>query len=48
MASLFSKIATFMRSPQGRRLTQQVKHMAKPAAAGTGPAGAAAAAQEVS
>jgi hypothetical protein len=29
MASLFSKIATFVRSPQGRRLTEQVKHMAK-------------------
>ncbi|MCS7480118.1 hypothetical protein ACFFQW_07195 [Umezawaea endophytica] len=29
MASLFSKIAAFVRSPQGRRVTEQAKQMAK-------------------
>ena len=29
MASLFSKIAAFVRSPQGRRVTDQAKQMAK-------------------
>ncbi|MBB5805496.1 hypothetical protein F4560_005264 [Saccharothrix ecbatanensis] len=28
MASLFSKIAEFARSPKGRRITDQVKHAA--------------------
>jgi hypothetical protein len=29
MASLFSKIAAYVRSPQGRRMTEQAKRMAK-------------------
>ncbi|WP_199439205.1 hypothetical protein [Umezawaea beigongshangensis] len=29
MASLFSKITNFTRSPQGRRVTEQVKQMAR-------------------
>ena len=29
MASLFSKIAAYVRSPQGRRMTDQAKQMAK-------------------
>lgn len=29
MASLFSKIAMFVRSPKGRQMTEQVKHMAR-------------------
>ena len=29
MASLFSKLAAFARSPQGRRVTEQVKHAAR-------------------
>ncbi|MGM1063691.1 hypothetical protein [Saccharothrix sp. Mg75] len=29
MASLFSKIAAFARSPQGRRVTEQVKNAAR-------------------
>jgi len=29
MASLFSRISAFLRSPQGRRATDQVKRMAK-------------------
>lgn len=29
MASLFSKIAAYVRSPQGRRMTDQAKRMAK-------------------
>lgn len=29
MASLFRKIAAFARSPQGRRVTEQLKHAAR-------------------
>jgi GTP cyclohydrolase II len=29
MASLFSKIAAYVRSPKGRRMTEQAKQMAK-------------------
>ncbi|WP_177154440.1 MULTISPECIES: hypothetical protein [Actinosynnema] len=29
MASLFSKITAFTRSPQGRRITEQVKNAAR-------------------
>ncbi|HWO64675.1 MAG TPA: hypothetical protein VNO31_32025 [Umezawaea sp.] len=29
MASIFSKIAAYVRSPQGRRMTDQAKQMAK-------------------
>ncbi|MBB5955376.1 hypothetical protein FHS29_001957 [Saccharothrix tamanrassetensis] len=29
MASLFSKLTAFARSPQGRRITEQLKHAAR-------------------
>ncbi|MEJ2857052.1 MULTISPECIES: hypothetical protein [unclassified Saccharothrix] len=29
MASLFSKLSAFARSPQGRRITEQIKHAAR-------------------
>ncbi|MBW4716550.1 hypothetical protein [Saccharothrix obliqua] len=29
MASLFSRISAFARSPQGRRVTEQLKHAAR-------------------
>ncbi|RKT57187.1 hypothetical protein [Saccharothrix australiensis] len=29
MASLFSRITAFTRSPQGRRITEQLKHAAR-------------------